>query len=258
MSKHKTVAIRLIAAIAMLCAAIAMFFGAAFAYADEVTEVMEDPTYEMIAFGAGDSMKIMSDGTVQGNLAPTTGFGGRANSNGLGEASRYSIADGVSITIKNLTISAEACFTVAMQTVSTGTIGQGNGGGVHVGFRVIKEGGGYNFRLIVWNNATSVQWAPEDAYKVLDAENPVWTAETVNIFFSRDALRVSFQGATGGDFAEVTLNEAAGFGNLFDDFADDDVSPADGIYHSTKPYLSFSCYNANQERIRTRWTLRSH
>ena len=44
MSKHKTVAIRLIAAIAMLCAAIAMFFGAAFAYADEVTEVMEDPT----------------------------------------------------------------------------------------------------------------------------------------------------------------------------------------------------------------------
>lgn len=64
MSKHKTVAIRLIAAIAMLCAAIAMFFGAAFAYADEVTEVMEDPTYEMIAFGAGDSMKIMSDGTV--------------------------------------------------------------------------------------------------------------------------------------------------------------------------------------------------
>ena len=246
MSKHKTVAIRLIAAIAMLCAAIAMFFGAAFAYADEVTEVMEDPTYEMIAFGAGDSMKIMSDGTVQGNLAPTTGFGGRANSNGLGEASRYSIADGVSITIKNLTISAEACFTVAMQTVSTGTIGQGNGGGVHVGFRVIKEGGGYNFRLIVWNNATSVQWAPEDAYKVLDAENPVWTAETVNIFFSREALRVSFQGATGGDFAEVTLNEAAGFGNLFDDFADDDVSPADGIYHSTKPYLSFSCYNANQ------------
>ena len=125
MSKHKTVAIRLIAAIAMLCAAIAMFFGAAFAYADEVAEVMEDPTYEMIAFGAGDSMKIMSDGTVQGNLAPTTGFGGRANSNGLGEASRYSIADGVSITIKNLTISAEACFTVAMQTVSTGTIGQG-------------------------------------------------------------------------------------------------------------------------------------
>ena len=52
MSKHKTVAIRLIAAIAMLCAAIAMFFGAAFAYADEVAEVMEDPTYEMIAFGA--------------------------------------------------------------------------------------------------------------------------------------------------------------------------------------------------------------
>ncbi len=260
MSKAKVKFLSVVIAVAMFLTAFAqiLFFANSFVqgFADVaagteeegVVEVMTDPTYQMLGgLDASDSVKLMSDGTLHGELTPTSGFGGRANSNGLGEGSRYDIAEGVSITLKNVDIAAEACFTVSMQTVSTGTIGAGNGGGVHVAFRVMKEGGSYNFALVVWNNTTAIQWAPTDAMKVLDSENPVWHADTIKLKFTDSSIVVSFTGATGGDFAEVTLSEGIeGFENLFQDYKDDVVEPENQVYHSTKPYLSFSCYNINQ------------
>ena len=213
---------------------------------DAATELTPDPYYQMLAFDSSSSMKIMSDGNVHGTLLPTEGFGGRANLNGLNEQSRFSVEDDIIVELNNLELQAEATFTVALQTLSTGTIGLGNGGGVHVAFRIMKELGKYMFALIVWNNSTSVTWAPTDVMRELDPENPVWRAEKVTITFNKNnAVSISWENATTPDYSNTLSEKISGFENLFQDLKDDTVDPAKNIYHSTKPYLSFSCFNVN-------------
>ena len=259
MSKIKTRALALIAAAALLLAALAQvlfFMPRPAAAADEGTEgptaVMADPTYQLISLGADDSMMLMSDGTVQGSLTPSVGFGGRANSNGLGEASRYTVANGVAVTLKNLSISAEACFTVAMQTHPTGTLT--DGGGVHVVFRVMLEGANYTFALIVYRNDASMAdgyfWNPVG----VALEGDEWQAETVTLRFTDTSLAISYTGATTADFAETTISTENGFSGIFEDFTN-----SERPNYSDKAYLSFNCYNPNagQETGHVDFTLAS-
>lgn len=243
MSKLKTRVLGLIAAAAMLLALLApsLFFLPRFASAEEsageATAVMVDPTYQMISLGADDSMMLMSDGTLKGSLTPSAGFGGRANSSALGSASAYTVADGVSLVFKNMSIKNDATLTIAMQTLPTGTIGTGNGGGVHVMFRA----SGSTFSMTVYGNRASDApgyfWSP---IQNTPFDGDTWTADTISITFTANTLTVSYSGATTGDFASVTINdtmESGAFAGIFEDFNDQEQT-----YYSQTAYLSFSCY----------------
>ena len=248
MCKTKGVFARYAVSVLLAFAMVPAMFGggyALFARAEESavpTEVMTDPVYKMIALGDNDSMKLMSDDTVHGSLTPSPGFGGRANASELGDAVRYTVADGVTVQLKNVAISGHACLTVAMQTVSTGTIGVGNGGGVHVGFRVMDIGASTYLHMVVWNNdanalAGAGGWNPVE----VALSERAWSADEINITFTSTSLTVSYTGATTADFAPVTINtemENGAFAKIFEDFNDSTRQ-----YYGEKAYLSFSCYD---------------
>lgn len=249
MSKLKTRTIGLIVAIALLCTAIANVLSATsfvtFAGTDEssVSPVMTDPAFKMTSFADDDLLTLMSDDTVHGVLHPTAGFGGRANASNLGDRMRYTIEDGVTVELKNVSIEKEGRFFITMQTHPTGTMGAGNGGGVHVGFDVMyyANHGKCFFHLMVYNTDTSVGWVPLE----IPLDGDEWSAESIVITFTAHSVNVKYTGATTDD-ADMTLSDGiAGFENLCADFNDSSRQ-----YYSPQAYLSIDCYYPNVGQTR--------
>lgn len=181
--------------------------------------VKTDPSFAFTAGGANDYAHYKEDGTIELAMTPFPGFGMRTNASNLGALNKFDVKD-FSITFSVDETYAPITTIFSLQTMATGTIGDGHGNGIQIMVRCDAAG---SFTIGIMDQpAATYHGLVQGA--ALGADNKV----TVTFDYENNNLKVQ---------AASTVNFVTKAGVDFKTLADTTYAGA-----GYKAHLSFSNY----------------
>ena len=141
-----------------ICCVLSLTIGTATLIRPAAATLAGDPSFNFIGGAESDLAVINDDGTVDLTVTPTPGFGFRANATKLGEVNLLDVKNfSTKITLVDVPVNVTTIF--GLQTITTGTIGGGNGNALNIMFRRDSED---IVAVAVYNAAASepAYWTP--------------------------------------------------------------------------------------------------